>query len=98
MGPLGGRQEKVVVSLVWQVSMVIIVLESVPSAFCTGILAAPQQFASPPQTVSASLLGLKVPFDKAFSHLAPISPGALMAAIWSSMIASMASRLLVLVA
>jgi len=98
MGPLGGAHAYTVVSLVWQVSTVIIVSESVPSAFATGILAAPQQFASEPQMVSVALLGLKVPFDKAFSHLAPTVPAAGMSAIASSMSPSMVSRLLALVA
>jgi len=56
-----------VVSEDWQVSMVI-------TASPTGTLAAPQQRFS--LQVVSPLVGLKVPFDKAFSHLHPASPAA----------------------
>jgi len=65
IGALGGAQSNSVVSSVWQVSMVIMTLPC-------GILAAPQQ--SPSLQVVSPLLGLKVPFDRAFSHLDPSAP------------------------
>jgi len=62
---LGGAQLNSVVPSGWQVSMIIMT-----SPY--GILAAPQQ--SPSSQVVSSLLGLKVPFESAFSHLAPVVP------------------------
>lgn len=52
------------------------------TALPTGILAAAQQRFSA-QTAS-SLLGLKVPFERAFSHLAPAEPAAGLAAAAAS--------------
>lgn len=68
----------------------------VMTALPTGILAAPQQ--SPSAQVASSLLGLKVPFDMAFSHLAPAAPLAGLSAMAVSMRPSMVARLVALVA
>lgn len=83
IGALGGMYLYLVVAaLLWQVSMVM-------TAFPTGILAAPQQ--SPvSQTVLGSLFSLKVPFDRAFSHLDPALPLAGAAAALASRSFSMA--------
>lgn len=77
------------VASVSQVSMVM-------TAWPTLILAAPQQ--SPVSQVASSLLGLKVPFDMAFSHLAPAAPLAGLAAMAVSTSVSIRMRLAVLVA
>jgi len=66
------------------------------TALPTGILAAPQQ--SPSAQVASSLLGLKVPFDMAFSHLELAAPRVGLAASAASTIASIVERLAVLVA
>lgn len=84
-GPLAG----VYAYLVPAVPHVSMVMTALP----TGILAAPQQ--SPvSQTVSAFLLSLMVPFDRAFSHLAPFFP--LPGASLSSMSFEMALSLVAL--
>jgi hypothetical protein len=84
-GPLGGVYEYLEPA-VPHVSMVMM-------ASPTLILAAPQQ--SPvSQMVSGFLLSLKVPFDRAFSHLAPAFP--LPGASLSSMSLEMALSLVAL--
>jgi len=87
IGALGGAQLNSVVASGWQVSTVIITLPC-------GILAAPQQ--SPSLQVVSPLLGLKVPFDRAFSHLEPASPLAGAASSAASRSLEMASRSLYL--
>lgn len=62
----------------------------VMTALPISILAAPQQ--SPSAQVASSLLGLKVPFDIAFSHLAPAAPLVGAASLASSMSFAMAAR------
>lgn len=66
------------------------------TALPTSILAAPQQ--SPVAQVASSLLGLKVPFDMAFSHLAPAAPAVGAAAAFASTSASIVVRAAALVA
>lgn len=63
------------------------------NALPTGTLAAPQQ--SPSAQVASSLLGLKVPFEMAFSHLAPAAPAAGLANAAASTSASMEASVLV---
>lgn len=72
IGALAGAQLNSVVASAWHVSIIIV-------ASPIGIRAAPQQ--SPSLHVFSSLLGLNVPFDKAFSHLVPAAPRAGLASI-----------------
>lgn len=69
IGILGALYANVVSVLVWQVSMV---MTTFFYALNGTILAAPQQ--SPSPHVFSPLAGLKVPFERDFSHLQPAAP------------------------
>jgi len=87
IGGLAGWKLYDVVSMDWQVSMVLHPASSVsPDAIHT--LAAPQQF--PSAQVISPLYGLKVPLETAFSHLALMVPGA--GTVWASSKALMVTR------